>query len=130
MDRYPLGSGGKRVTDVTKAKRGDLVAWGDQQNYTLADGRNVVPMVTYYIGIVTATTRDGIVKKADTMFGAPCDVRHDVGLAVMPQSELDMSKARAWLASDQNYPRRGSTPLRSMSDVRTVVRPWLLRHQD
>lgn len=110
-----------------KAKRGDLIAWGEQQNITFSDGRGVVPMVTYYIGIVTATTRDGIVRKADSGFGAAHEVRHDVGSAVMPQSELDMGKARAWLASDQNYPRRGSVPLRSMSDVRTIVRPWLLR---
>lgn len=113
----------KSATVDTRAKRGDIVTWGEQRTAFYLD-RPSETSVTWYIGIVTAVTRDGLAKKADTGLGIS-DVDHTLGSAVLPAARVDMDAARAWLASNECYPRSGSTRLRSISDAREVVRRWL-----
>lgn len=108
-----------------KCRRGDVIGWGDMRSYTGSDGRTGMPVALFLIGIVTKVNRDGLALKADTGFGAPQAVCHDVAAAGVAGDRIDMDKARAWLASSANYPRAGSVALRSMGDVRAIVRTWL-----
>jgi hypothetical protein len=96
-----------------RCRRGDVIAWAERHTYTYANST------------VRSVTRDGIVKTADTGFGAPSEVHHDIASAAVRCEQVDLDRARAWLASDANWPRRGSVPLRSMDEVRAVVRSWL-----
>lgn len=110
-------------------RRGDIIAWAEKHAYTVTSGLAGAPgsveHITYTIGIVRSVTRDGIVKTADTGFGSPSPVFHNIKSAGVRGERIDIDKARAWLASSANYPRSGSTPLRSMDEVRAVVRGWL-----
>jgi len=115
----------KRLERINNpCKRGDIIAWAQMRDYSYA-GRVLPPVALYTIGIVKSVTRGGLVKTADDGFGAPVPVHFDVDSAAVSADRIDLDKARAWLASDANYPRRGSTPLRSMDEVRAVVRGWL-----
>jgi hypothetical protein len=109
---------------ANKLRRGDVIAWCQMHDYTRIDGSVTAPVAVYYIGIVTSVTRDGIARMADTGFGRT-PVYLDIDSAGVRGEQIDLDKARAWLASAANYPSRGSTPLRSMDDVRAVVRQWL-----
>jgi hypothetical protein len=106
-----------------KCRRGDVIAWAQLHDYTSIDGRVSKPERVYYIGLVESVARDGIVKTANTGMGVS-KVEHDLDSAAVRKDMIDRDKAWAWLSSDANYPRRGSTPLRSMDDVRAVVRQW------
>jgi hypothetical protein len=108
-----------------RCRRGDVIAWAERHTYTYANSTGGQSEITYFIGIVRSVTRDGIVKTADTGFGAPSEVHHDIASAAVRCEQVDLDRARAWLASDANWPRRGSVPLRSMDEVRAVVRSWL-----
>lgn len=110
---------------VQTCRRGDVIAWATLRDYsTNADGGVYAPVRLYTIGIVRSVTRDGLVKTADTGMGIET-VSHDLDAAGVRGEVIDMDKARAWLKSAANYPRAGSTPLRSMDEVRAVVRLWL-----
>lgn len=109
-----------------RAKRGDVVAWAEQNTYTFTtgDARGNQVVTTYYVGLVESVTRDGIAKTAKTGMGTS-PVVHTIESAVVEKARIDQDRAWAWLTSDANWPRAGSAPLRSIDDVRTVVRGWM-----
>lgn len=107
-----------------KCRRGDVIAWAQMHDYTYADGRVAAPERVYYVGLVESVTRDGIVKTANTGLGVST-VYHDIESAAVAKDLVNHDAAWAWLSSSANYPRAGSTPLRSMDEARTVVRGWL-----
>jgi hypothetical protein len=106
-----------------KCRRGDVIAWAERQTYTYANMAGGRSETTYVIGLVESVTRDGLVKTANTGLGVSA-VNHDIASAAVARDLIDRDKAWAWLSSDANYPRRGSTPLRSMDFVRAIVRQW------
>jgi hypothetical protein len=110
---------------VNRCRRGDIIAWARLQTVTYLDGRPpAAPECVWHIGIVTGVTRDGVVKTADDGLGRTA-VDHSMASAAVRGEQIDIDKARAWLASDANYPRTGSTPLHTLDEVRAVVRTWL-----
>lgn len=114
----------KRLAAISNpCRRGDVIAWAERHTYTFANSTSQ-SLTAYTIGLVESVTRDGLVKTANTGMGI-ARVYHDVDTAAVAKDRIDHDKAWAWLSSDANYPRRGSTPLRSMDDVRAVVRQWL-----
>src|SRR5688572_4639776 len=104
--------------------RCDMLACAERQTYTYANMAGGRSETTYYVGLVESVSRDGLVKTANTGMGISA-VNHDIESAAVAKDLIDRDKAWAWLSSDANYPRRGSTPLRSMDDVRGIVRQWL-----
>jgi len=114
----------KRLAKIANpCKRGDVIAWAERHVYTYSNRQNTAEVV-YTIGLVESVTRDGVVKTANTGIGiAP--VSHAIDTAAVARDRIDRDAAWAWLSSSANYPRAGSTPLRSMDEVRAVVRQWL-----
>jgi hypothetical protein len=110
---------------TVKCKHGDVIAWAQLHIVTYLDGRPpAAPECVWRVGIVTRITRYGLAMEADTGFGR-MRVWHDKASAAVRGEQVDIDKARAWLASDANYPRAGSTPLHTLDEVRAVVRTWL-----
>lgn len=109
---------------INKCRRGDIIAWAERRTYTFTNMTSRSETV-YTIGIVKSVTRDGLVKTADTGSGTAVPVYHNIESRSVRGEDIDAEKARAWLTSDDCYPNAaGSQPLRSMDDVRSVVRQW------
>lgn len=114
----------KRLAAIANpCRRGDVIAWAERHVYTYGN-RSSESEVTYVIGLVESVTRGGIVKTANTGMGIS-PVWHNIESAAVAKDLVNLDAAWAWLSSSANYPRAGSTPLRSMDDVRAVVRQWL-----
>lgn len=115
----------RKYLDNTKPKRGDVIAWAQRSTAYAANSFAFSDTTTYIIGIVTSVSRQGVILKADTGFGAPVAVDHSIESKGVRGDLIDLDVARAWLASSENYPRAGSVALDSMDAVRAVVRTWL-----
>jgi hypothetical protein len=114
----------KRLAKIANpCKRGDVIAWAERHVYTYSNSSSQSE-ITYVIGLVESVTRDGIVKTANTGMGIS-PVSFTIDSAAVAKDRIDHDKAWAWLSSSANYPRAGSTPLRSMDEVRAIVRQWL-----
>jgi hypothetical protein len=118
----------KGLRDSLKAsccRRGDVIAWAQVRDNPAGDeGSRLGSMTVYTIGVITSVERNGgLPRYADTGFGKPQRIMHDIESAAVPFERIDLDAARAWLKSDQNWPR-GGQPLLSLDDVRAVVRQW------
>lgn len=114
----------KRLAAITNpCRRGDVIAWAERHVYTYGN-RSSESEVIYVIGLAESVTRSGLVKTANTGMGIS-PVSFTIDTASVARDRIDRDVAWAWLSSSANYPRAGSMPLRSMDEVRAVVRQWL-----